>query len=188
MGGRWELPWWLSSKESACNIGATGNAGSMPGLGRSLGGEHGIPLQYSCLENPMDRGAWWATVHSAAKSQTWLKRLSMHACRHVCTQGWKKSLSCRVMGKRDVEGGAGWLDGPHPSHRGKESRIREVKPLVLFVCVLLLGLFSSCSARGLLSSCRGFSYCGARALECTGFSSCSSWALECGLSSCGAPA
>ena len=38
------------------------------------------PLQYSCLENPMDRGAWWATVHRVAKSWTWLKGLSMHAC------------------------------------------------------------------------------------------------------------
>ena len=41
---------------------------------------HGNPLQYSCLENPMDRGAWWATVHGVAKSWTWLKRLSMHTC------------------------------------------------------------------------------------------------------------
>ena len=46
------------------------NRGSIPGLGRSPGGEHGNPLQYSCLENPMDRGAWWAAVHSAAKSWT----------------------------------------------------------------------------------------------------------------------
>ena len=61
------LPWWLSSKESACNA---GDASSIPGLGRSLGGGHGNPLQYSCLENPMDRGAWWATVHRVAKSQT----------------------------------------------------------------------------------------------------------------------
>ena len=38
--------------------------GSIPGLGRSPGGEHGNPLQYSCLENPTDRGAWWATVHT----------------------------------------------------------------------------------------------------------------------------
>ena len=42
--------------------------------------ENGNPLQYSCLENPMDRGAWWATVHRVAKSQTRLKRLSVHAC------------------------------------------------------------------------------------------------------------
>ena len=43
---------------------------SISGLGRSPGGGHGNPLQYSCLENPMDRGAWWATAHGVAKSQT----------------------------------------------------------------------------------------------------------------------
>ena len=43
-------------------------------------GGHGNLPQYSCLENPMDRGAWWATIHGVAKSQTQLKRLSMHAC------------------------------------------------------------------------------------------------------------
>ena len=46
--------------------------------GRSPGGGHGNQLQYSCLENPMDRGAWWATVHGITKSWTWLKWLSMH--------------------------------------------------------------------------------------------------------------
>ena len=46
------------------------------------GGGHGSPLQYSCLENPMDRGAWWATVHRVARSQTRLKQLSTHACVH----------------------------------------------------------------------------------------------------------
>ena len=50
-----------------------GDVGSIPGLGRSLGGGNGNPLQYSCLENPMDRGAWWATVHRVAKSQTRLR-------------------------------------------------------------------------------------------------------------------
>ena len=51
------------------------NAGdpcSIPGLGRAPGGGHGNPLQYSCLENAMHRGAWWATVHRVAKSQTQL--------------------------------------------------------------------------------------------------------------------
>ena len=57
------LPWWLS-KESACNA---GEAGLIPGLGRSPGEENGNPLQYSCLENPMDRGAWRATVHGVAR-------------------------------------------------------------------------------------------------------------------------
>ena len=56
------LPWWLSSKESVCNAGDAGDLGSIPGSGRSPGGGHGNPLQYSCLENFMDRGAWWAMV------------------------------------------------------------------------------------------------------------------------------
>ena len=56
------------------------NVGSIPGLGKSPGGEHGNPLQYSCLENRMDRGSWQATVHSVAKSRTQLKRLCMQAC------------------------------------------------------------------------------------------------------------
>ena len=47
-----------------------GDVGSIPGVGRSSGGGHGNPLQYSCLENPMDRGAWWTTVHGVAKSWT----------------------------------------------------------------------------------------------------------------------
>ena len=53
-----------------------GDTGSIPGLGRPPGGGNGNPLQYSCLENPMDRGAWWATVHGVSMSQTRLKRLS----------------------------------------------------------------------------------------------------------------
>ena len=50
--------------------------GLIPGSGRSPGGVHDNPLQYFCLENPMDRGAWWATVHKVAKSRTQLKRLT----------------------------------------------------------------------------------------------------------------
>ena len=52
---------------SACNV---EDLGSIPGSGRSPGEGNGNPLQYSCLENPMDRGAWWATVHGVAKSRT----------------------------------------------------------------------------------------------------------------------
>ena len=58
------LPQWLSAKESASNAGATGDANSIPGSGGSPGAGPGNSLQYSCLENPMERGAWWATVHS----------------------------------------------------------------------------------------------------------------------------
>ena len=50
----------------------------IPGLGRSLGEGNGNPLQYSCLENPVDRGVWWALVHRVAKSQKQLKQLSIH--------------------------------------------------------------------------------------------------------------
>ena len=53
--------------------------GSIPGSGKSPGGGRGNPLQYSCLENPMDKGAWWATVHSVPKCWTQLKQLSSHA-------------------------------------------------------------------------------------------------------------
>ena len=54
------------------------DTGSLPGSRRSPGGGHGNPLQYSCLENPLEREAWWVTVHRVTKSQTRLKRLSMH--------------------------------------------------------------------------------------------------------------
>ena len=58
-----------AGKESTCNTGDTGDAGSIPKLGRSLGEENGNPLQYSCLENLMVRGAWWVTIHRIAKSR-----------------------------------------------------------------------------------------------------------------------
>ena len=64
------LPLWLSGKESTCNAEDAGDLGLIPGSGRSPGGGHGNPLQYSCLENTMDRGAWQAIVHGIAKSWT----------------------------------------------------------------------------------------------------------------------
>ena len=78
------LPRWLSGKESACNA---GDAHSVPGLGRPPGEGNGNPLQYSCLGNPMDRGAWWATVHGVKKESDTTERLnnnwtqlSLHSC------------------------------------------------------------------------------------------------------------
>ena len=53
--------------------------GLIPVSGRSLGEGHGNPLQYSCLENPMDRAVFWDTVHRVSKSRTWLKQLNIHA-------------------------------------------------------------------------------------------------------------
>ena len=71
--------WWFrltgsaSGKESTCQHKRRKRPGFDPWLGRSPGGEHGNPLQYSCLENPMDRGDWQATVPRVTKNQTWLK-------------------------------------------------------------------------------------------------------------------
>ena len=59
---------------------SAGDTVSIPGLGRSPGEGNGNLLQLSCLKNPMDRGAWWATVHGVAESWTRLKRLSTHTC------------------------------------------------------------------------------------------------------------
>ena len=66
---------WLGGKDSTCDA---RDMGLIPGWERSPGGGHGNPLQYSCLENPMDGGAWWAIVHRVAKRQPQLKWLSLH--------------------------------------------------------------------------------------------------------------
>ena len=66
----------LVVKNPPASAGDARDVGSIPGSGRSPGEGHGNQLQYSCLENPMDRGAWWAMVHMVPKSQTQLKRLS----------------------------------------------------------------------------------------------------------------
>ena len=73
-------------KNPPANAGDIRDVGLIPGSGRSLGRGHGNPLQHSCLENPMDGGAWQATVHRVAQSQRQLKRLSTHATNtlHLC--------------------------------------------------------------------------------------------------------
>ena len=68
----------LVVKNLPANVGGIRDAGSIPGLGRSSREEHDNPLQYSCLENPMDRGAWQYTVHRVTMSQTQLKQLSTY--------------------------------------------------------------------------------------------------------------
>ena len=78
--------------------------GSIPGSGKYPGGGHGNPFQYSCLENPMGRGVWWAMIHRVAKSRTGLKWLSMHTHTSIkkrikkdnneCCQGWETLTHC----------------------------------------------------------------------------------------------
>ena len=72
-------------KASACNA---GDLSLIPGLGRSPGEGNGNPLQYSCLENPMDLGDWWATVHGVAKSRT---RLSDFTSLHMVINAMEKN-------------------------------------------------------------------------------------------------
>ena len=76
---RWASPGGTSGKEPPANAGEVRDMSLIPGLGKSLKGEHGNPLQCSCLKNLRDRGAWWATAHVVARSQTQLKPLSPHA-------------------------------------------------------------------------------------------------------------
>ena len=81
------------------NAGDIRDMGSIPGSGRYLGGRYGNPLQYSCLEKPMDRGVWQATVHRVAQSHTWLSNLLLiHAPYDQAVfwadikKNWKKDL------------------------------------------------------------------------------------------------
>ena len=69
----------LVVKNLPANAGDVRDTGSIPGSGRSPGGGHGNPLQYSCLEKAMDRGAWWPMVHTVAKSWTLLERTTTRA-------------------------------------------------------------------------------------------------------------
>ena len=93
----------LVVKNLPANAGDIRDSDSIPGSGRFPGGEHGNVLQYSCLENPMDRGAWWAILHRVTKSWTWLKWLSMHTNTQQIFQWWKiESISSKIRNKTRV--------------------------------------------------------------------------------------
>ena len=79
----------LVAMNRSANSGDSRDMGLILGSGRYAGGGHSNPLQYSCLGNPMDRGAWWATVHGFAKSQKWL-------CTHIC------EYTCNYIKKHDL--------------------------------------------------------------------------------------
>ena len=93
----WTFPTDASGKEPTCNA---GDASSIPGSGRAPGGGNGYPLQYSCLENPMDRGAWRVTVHRVTKSWTRLSGLTL-----VHTQGFHSGWCRRCMQRFQPKGG-----------------------------------------------------------------------------------
>ena len=97
-------------RASASNV---GDPGSIPGSGRSPGEGNGNPLQYSCLENPMDRGAWQATVHGVAKSRTWLSDFTFTHWRRKWqhtpvflpgeSQGWGNLVGCCLWGRTESD-------------------------------------------------------------------------------------
>ena len=85
-------------KNLPASAGDLGDVGSIPGSGRSPRKGNGSPFQYSCLENPMDRGAWWATVHRVTKSWT---RLSVHASRSpLVLKGTSLEQFCRLTSRQ----------------------------------------------------------------------------------------
>ena len=87
----------LVIKNPPANTGDIRVVGSFPGLGRSPGGGYGNPLQYSCLERPMDRGAQQAIVHRVAQSPTRLNRLGMHAQNKYRLEMWLHDPTCPLM-------------------------------------------------------------------------------------------
>ena len=89
------------SKESACNAGDIRDPGSIPGLGRSPGEGNGNPLQYSCLKNPMDRGAWQAAVQRVLKSRTQLSDYAQNSSTQGKKRTWNRKK--RALG-RECEG------------------------------------------------------------------------------------
>ena len=93
-------PGGASGKEPACQCRRWKKLGSVPGLGRSSGGRHGNPLQYSYLENPRVREIWWATVHRVSMSWTGLKRLSTSTQRllaeYIQIKKWNKTAEFSV--------------------------------------------------------------------------------------------
>ena len=120
---------WESQISPPANEGDARNASSIPGLGRSSGGGHGNPLQYSCLENPMDRGARWATVHGVTKSQTWLRYWALLAMYHelqTFSLSHKKEWNCVIC--RDV-------NEPRGCHKNEVSQEEKNKyHILMHIC------------------------------------------------------
>ena len=104
----------LVVKKLPANAGDLRDSGSIPGLGRLPGGGYGNPLQYSCLENLMDRGTWRATVHRAAKSRTWLKQLKHNTIKDDWCSFKRRDMG---MHRKTREGETGAMQPEVQEHR-----------------------------------------------------------------------
>ena len=88
----------LMVKNPPANASKGRNVGLIPGWGRSPGEGHSNPLQYSCMENPIDKGAWWASVYGVAQSRTQLKRLSSSSSIEIFSNYLWNSFLCKLRG------------------------------------------------------------------------------------------
>ena len=170
------FPGGASSKASACYA---GDLGSIPGSGRCPGEQNGYPLQYTCLENSMDRRAWQVIVHGVAKSRTQLKWLSMQRwwwwwfSRQVVSYSWVSCIAGRFFTSwvmREDGGGESifWMIEPRfPKPSSNNTFFFFFTKLFLYlfwfywVFVAVCKAFCNCSEWGLLSSCNALSsHCG----------------------------
>ena len=130
--GAKQLPGWLSRKEPSCNA---GDLGSISGSERSPGERNANPLQYSCLENPMDRGTSRATVHGVSKSQIRLKRTNMHTSSFLAESPLKISRSQQARLGPGTE--QSWLRKKH--HVGSGMILVPHTPLPVQPCLRFKG-------------------------------------------------
>ena len=114
-----------AGKESTCNARDTGDVGLIPRSGRSPGGGHGNLLQYSCLENPMDSGTWWATVQWIAKNQTWLSNqlIQTYWVRIAATSVF---LPGKFHGQRSLVGCSPWGHRVGHNWATEHTRVRKI--------------------------------------------------------------
>ena len=162
-------------KNLPANAGDIRNTDSILGSGRSPGGEHGNPLQYSCLENPMDRGAWRATVHRVSQSQTRLKGLSTQGYTHSVTHdsqwgahGLEQSTSALLTPFLGLRNGACFL----PNVVSFFFNRKEAMHFYLFTCFWSSWVFVAVQGLSLVAVSRGYCW-----LWCGGFSCCRAQAL-----------
>ena len=127
----WGFPGVTTGKEPACNVGDIRNVHSITGSRRSSGGEHGNPLQYSCLEKLTNWWAWWSTAHRVTKSLTWLKQLKTHTHTHTHTYTFNEYQ--RVLGTfinpKDTN--------PWTAKRSNQSILKEISPEYSFEGLML---------------------------------------------------
>ena len=131
------VPKWFSAKEPLCQGRRHKSCGFDPWVRKIPGRGNGNPLQYSCLENPMDRGTWWATVHGFAKSQTWLSNWALpqsHLTHHWLISSYQHEATERRFGKNRSSLRRQYKSSPGHCWSGVMIRAMQSVPLVQLKC------------------------------------------------------